>query len=52
MTRLISIEDLRGLFTKPYGADAPTKEKWAEFYNDNVIFVDPTQVTEGLDCYV
>ena len=30
MTRVISIEDLRGLFTKPYGADAPTKQKWAE----------------------
>ena len=43
MTRVISIEDLKGLFTKPYGADAPTKQKWAEFYNENVIFTDPTQ---------
>ena len=31
MTRVISIEDLKGLFTKPYGTDAPTKQKWAEF---------------------
>ena len=46
MKRVISLEDLRELFTKPYGADAPTKEKWAEFYNDNVIFIDPTQKTE------
>ena len=38
MTREISIEELRGLFTKPYGSDAPTKQKWAEFYNENVIF--------------
>ena len=30
MTRVISIEDLKGLFTKPYGTDAPTKQKWAE----------------------
>ena len=45
MTRVISIEDLKGLFTKPYGKDAPTKEKWAEFYNDNVIFTDPTPVS-------
>ena len=45
MTRLISIDDLKGLFTKPYGEDAPTKQKWAEFYNENVIFVDPTQET-------
>ena len=49
MTRVISIDDLKGLFTKPYGMDAPTKQKWAEFYNENVIFVDPTQETEGLD---
>ena len=27
MTRVISIEDLKGLFTKPYGTDAPTKQK-------------------------
>ena len=52
MTRVISIEDLKGLFTKPYGEDAPTKQKWAEFYNQNVIFVDPTQKTEGLDSYI
>ena len=52
MTRVISIEDLKGLFTKPYGTDAPTKQKWAEFYNENVIFVDPTQETEGLDSYI
>ena len=52
MTRVISIEDLRQLFTKPYGTDAPTKQKWAEFYNENVIFVDPTQETEGLDSYI
>ena len=38
MTRVISTEDLKGLFTKPYGTDAPTKQKWAEFYNENVIF--------------
>jgi len=35
MTRVISIEDLKGLFTKPYGEDAPTKQKWAQFYNEN-----------------
>ena len=37
MTRVISIEDLKGLFTKPYGTDAPTKQKWAEFYNKNAV---------------
>ena len=52
MSKIISTKDLKGLFTKQYGADAPTKEKWAEFYNENVIFVDPTQETEGLDSYI
>jgi len=52
MKRVISRDDLRGLFTKHYGEDAPTKQKWAEFYNENVIFVDPTQKTEGLDSYI
>ena len=52
MSKNISIEDLRNLFTKPYGAEAPTKQKWAEFYNDNVLFIDPTQQTHGLDLYI
>ena len=52
MPLTISIEDLRGLFTKPYGEDPPTKAKWAEFYNENVTFIDPTQETKGLDSYV
>ena len=52
MTRVISIEDLKGLFTKPYGTEAPTKQKWAEFYNENVIFIDPTQETECLNSYI
>ena len=52
MSQIVSIENLRGLFTKPYGEDAPTKSKWAEFYNEDVIFIDPTQETQGLDSYV
>ena len=32
MSLTISIEDLRELFTKSYGEDAPTKAKWAKFY--------------------
>ena len=52
MSKAISIEDLRGLFTKPYGVAPPTKEKWEEFYNTDVIFIDPTQETKGLDSYV
>ncbi len=52
MSKVITIEDLKELFTKPYGKPAPTKQKWAEFYNDNVIFIDPTQETNGLDSYI
>ena len=52
MSRVISIEDLRNLFTKPYGVEPPSKQKWGEFYNDNVVFIDPTQKTEGLDSYI
>ena len=52
MSRVISIEDLRDLFTKPYGTDVPTKKQWAEFYNNDVTFSDPTQEIKGLDSYV
>ena len=52
MTKTISVEDLKELFTKPYGKDAPSKEKWGEFYNEDVSFIDPTQETKGLDSYV
>jgi hypothetical protein len=52
MSKVISADDLKTLFTKPYGTPAPTKQKWSEFYNDNVTFKDPTQETEGLDAYV
>ena len=52
MSKVISIQDLKELFNKPYEKDPPTKEKWAEFYNDDVIFIDPTQETNGLDSYI
>ena len=52
MKDLISEEKLRNLFNKPYGERAPSKEKWAEFYNNDVIFIDPTQETYGIDSYI
>jgi len=52
MPNNISIEDLKGLFTKSYGEKPPTKTKWAKFYNENVIFIDPTQETKGLNAYI
>ncbi len=33
MESTITIKDLKELFTKPYGTKAPTKQKWAEFYD-------------------
>ena len=52
MSKSISLEDLKGLFTKPYGTNAPTRQKWEKFYNKNVTFIDPTQQTNGLDAYI
>ena len=52
MSKLISKSELKELFSKPYGVDPPTKQKWAEFYNEDVIFIDPTQKTIGLDSYI
>ena len=52
MEKIISIEDLKELFTKPYGKDDPSKQKWAEFYNIEVTVIDPTQETKGLDSYI
>ena len=52
MSNAITADALKDLFTKPYGANPPTKEKWAHFYNENVTFIDPTQETKGLDAYV
>ena len=52
MSKTISIDELKELFTKPYGKSAPSKQKWAEFYNKDVTFIDPIQETKGLDSYV
>ena len=52
MSKVISKRELKELFSKPYGAKIPTKQKWSEFYNEDVIFIDPTQKTIGLDSYI
>ena len=52
MAKIISTEDLKELFTKPYGVKPPTKQKWSKYYNKDVIFIDPTQKTIGLDSYI
>tara|TARA_Y100001970_G_scaffold286787_1_gene409805 strand:- start:5988 stop:6419 length:432 start_codon:yes stop_codon:yes gene_type:complete len=52
MNSKVSSEDLKALFNKPYGVTAPTKNKWAQFYDQNVIFEDPIQAKIGLDEYI
>ena len=52
MNDKVSSEDLKDLFNKPYGVLAPSKNKWAKFYDQNVIFKDPTQEKSGLNAYI
>ena len=48
----MDISQLRALFTKPYGAPAPTEQQWREAYSEDVVFEDPTQKKTGLKAYL
>ena len=52
MDRNITEGELQKLFTKPYGGKAPSKNVWASFYEEDVLFIDPTQEKYGLDAYI
>ena len=52
MNKFISEKDLKDLFTKGYGDKPPTTKQWSKYYEDDVIFSDPTQVTNGLVAYI
>jgi len=52
MSILISAKDLEKLFTKNYGETPPSEEQWSEFYDEQVIFIDPTQQRIGLKAYI
>ena len=52
MTMQITEKDLKDLFTKGYGDEPPNKATWSKYYEDNVIFIDPTQEKNGLDAYI
>ena len=43
---------LRDLFTKTYGAPAPTEAQWRAAYAEDVHFQDPTQEKRGLSAYI
>lgn len=52
MPLLISKKDLVNLFTKNYGEKPVSKSTWSKYYDDNVIFIDPTQKRIGLQSYI
>ena len=52
MLDAISEEKLKSLFTKPYGKKAPSRTEWFEFYEEDVLFIDPTQEKQGLNAYI
>ena len=52
MQQNITEQELKKLFTKPYGAPSPSKELWASYYEEDVLFIDPTQEKYGLDAYI
>lgn len=43
---------LRALFSKPWGAPAPSEAEWRALYADDVHFVDPTQEQQGITAYL
>lgn len=45
-------ETLKALFTKPYGAPAPSAEQWRALYDEAVHFQDPTQERSGIEAYI
>lgn len=44
--------DLDALFSKPYGAPAPSEAQWRSFYAEDVTFQDPTQQHQGISAYI
>ncbi len=45
-------EQLKALFTKSYGQQAPTETQWRELYDINVRFQDPTQDRQGIQAFI
>jgi hypothetical protein len=49
---IVNTSQLRALFSKPYGAPAPSEQQWREAYSEDVVFEDPTQKQKGLKAYL
>ena len=52
LTPPLNSDDLRQLFSKPYGTPGPTPEQWKAVYAEDVLFIDPTQQRKGIDAYI
>lgn len=52
LTPPLTEETLKALFTKPYGAPAPSAEQWRALYDEAVHFQDPTQERSGIEAYI
>lgn len=52
LVRSVDTASLRALFSKPYGAPAPTEAQWRALYADNVHFQDPTQERQGIAAFL
>ena len=50
--KMMDVSSLRTLYTKPYGASAPTDDQWRAAYAHNVHFQDPTQEHHGIDAFL
>lgn len=48
----VDVASLRALFTKPYGAPAPSEAQWRALYAEDVHFQDPTQERQGIAAYL
>jgi len=48
----MDLNALQDLFTKPYGAPAPSEAQWRSAYAADVHFQDPTQEHRGIDAYI
>lgn len=48
----MDVASLQALFTKPYGAPAPSEAQWRQAYADTVHFQDPTQEHHGIEAYL
>lgn len=49
---IVNTSQLRALFSKPYGAPAPSEQQWRDAYSEDVVFEDPTQKKKGLNAYL